>query len=79
VIGHLGIDPEKALWMTPREIEAASEGYGRRVRERTVLHPMSDFKSERQARQFINGTSRATLPPEEQEQKLDQLKDRLSR
>lgn len=78
MIGHLQIDPEKALWMTPREIQAASEGYGKRVRERTVLHPMSDFNSERQARRFINGANRATLPPEEQEQKLDRLKSRFS-
>jgi hypothetical protein len=64
--------------MTPREIQAASEGYGRRVRERTVLHPMSDFTSERQARNFINGTNSATLPPKEQEEKLERLKSRLS-
>jgi len=71
----VGVDPEIALWMTPREMYAAAEGYGRHQRLQAVMHPMSDV-DERQARQIIEGRT-STLSPEEQQRKLDELKDRI--
>jgi len=64
--------------MTPREIKAASKGYGTRAREQVVMHPLSDFDSKRKAEAFIRGERRSTPAPEEQERKLEQLKSRFS-
>jgi hypothetical protein len=67
--------------MTPREMQAATEGYARRQRERVVMHPMSDFDSERAARRFVEGkgSSGHSLSPEEQQKKLDELKEKFNK
>jgi hypothetical protein len=77
LIGRLGVDPEVALWMTPREIQMAIKGHNRSVRERVAMHPMSGLDSAREVRKFIEGGA-ASMSPEEQQQKLDELKDRIS-
>jgi len=63
--------------MTPREIQAAMQGWARAEREKAALHPMASFDSEREAQRFIEGRSQRTLPPDEQQRQLDRLKDRI--
>lgn len=63
--------------MTPREIQAATRGVGRRQRTEVAMHPMAGFDSEREARRFVEGKGSATLSPEEQQKKLDQLKQKV--
>jgi hypothetical protein len=71
------MDPGRVLWTTPREWQAAKEGYRRRLRMEHVFDPMSDFDTERDARRFIEGENvSAGLSHEEQERKLEALKER---
>jgi len=77
LVGTLGVEPERVLWLTPREWEAAKSGYRRRLRMEHVFDPMSDFDSEREARRFIEGEATSGgLSHEQQERKLEQLKKR---
>jgi hypothetical protein len=73
----VGIDPETAIWMTPREIDAALRGWMRRQRIQTVMHPMSEFDSEQEARAFIEGNFFGRAPSgQQQEKRLQELADK---
>jgi len=75
----MGIRPTDALWMTMREIEAASNGFARRSRLETVqmAQAFGAEMSEREIRRYVEGDERA-LPSDEQQDKLDELKERFN-
>jgi len=73
----VGIDPETAIWMTPREMAAAMRGWLRGQRIQTAMHPMSEFDSEQEARAFIEGNVSGRAPKgERQEERLQELADK---
>lgn len=78
-MGQVGIDPERALWMTPREMSAAMRGHARQERLRFVTTARA-FGAEipaEKAQKIIEGEPAGTgLSPEEQEQKLQELKEK---
>jgi len=78
LIGTIGIEPETALWMTPREMHAAAEGWGRRERTRfvTMARAFGSEISEQQAEQIIDGKRLAGLSHKEQEEKYQAMKRR---
>jgi len=65
--------------MTPREMNAAVKGWGRkeRVRHVTMAQAFGADLSEREAKKIIEGEGSGTLSREEQEQKLEELKQRM--
>jgi len=73
----VGITPETAIWMTPREIVAAMRGWLRGQRVQTAMHPMSKFDSEQEAQAFIEGNvSGRARSGEQQEERLQELADK---
>ena len=77
LIGQVGIDPQTALQMTPREMHAAAEGHMKSIRIQVASHPMSDFDSDRQAQKFIEGTLDSRAPSgKEQEENLESLAEK---
>jgi len=80
LLGTVGIDVDRALYLTPAEISHISEGYSRKERIRlvTTAQAFGSEISEREARRIIQGRP-ATASPEEQQKKLDQIKERLGR
>jgi len=78
LIGTIGIEPETALWMTPREMHAAAEGWARRERTRfvTMARAFGGEINDRQAEQIINGVQVGGLTHEDQEAKYKAMKAR---
>lgn len=74
----MGVDPEKALWMTPREMNAAGRGWARAERTRlvTTAQAFGADLSEREARRIIEGGTRSAPSQSEQEKKLQQMAEK---
>lgn len=75
MIAECNLSPDRALYVTPKEVQAAQEGWSYYQRVRVVLHPNTDF-GEREARRYLEGRP-TSVSPEEQQQRLDALKDKL--
>jgi hypothetical protein len=71
----MGISPERALWMTPRDMEAAAEGHGKRTRSEFVMmaRAFGADLSEREAKRIIEGERRTSVSLEEHDEKLQDL------
>ena len=79
LVGQVGIDPERALWMTPRGMSAAMKGHARQERTRfvTMARAFGAEIPQGKAEKIIEGEPVGQNPsPEEQEQKLQDLKER---
>jgi hypothetical protein len=78
-VGQVGIDPERALWMTPREMSAAIQGHARSERTRfvTMARAFGGEISTEKAQKYINGEPVGQgRSPKEQEQKLQEIRER---
>lgn len=78
-MGQVGVDPDAALWMTPREMSAAVRGWGRAERTRfvTVAQAFGADIDERKARQIIEGEMNGRAPShEEQQRRLEALAEK---
>ena len=75
----MGIDPDRALYLTPHEINQMGEGFGRRERIRmiTTAQAFGADISERDAQRILRGGKKRGLSPEEQQRRLDKIKERF--
>lgn len=75
----MGIDPERALWMTPREMNAAGQGWSRAERTRlvTTAQAFGADLSEREARQIIEGDGGGAAPSHgRQQERLQKMAEK---
>lgn len=75
LLGTIGIDPERALWLTPREIGAIIRGWAKKERLRFVTQARAfgaDISAD-EAQAIIDDTRPAQLTAEEKDTRLQSI------